>query len=454
MNSETDNKKTPLLLIISDQILLKAANQVLFQTIRGYLDHGFRVNLILNGDSGHEEKNIAKIEDLFPDDIENINLKYYSIPLLRTFKFCQILFKKFKVYIKSEINKKLQVALLESNQISGFEGTRTRFTFISDFKFMLSIHASKKLSLQEIKREKPTVICGFEVAGAVVGEAISRKIKVPFFTKYMGTIVYPYIQQNRLNEVKPYMKGLKVKADLYFMLNDGTKGDKVLSYFDIPKDKIRFKIDGVDKEKFKNLSTKKDARKELDLNLKEMDFLCLCLSNHNAPYKRLDRAVRAVSEASKVNPRIKLVLVGEGLNTSSLKELSSSLEATNNILFKSKISHQDVPVIMSASDCYLNTNDVSNLSHTVLEAMSAGMPVISMNDGSLDQIIDNNINGILVNPSNCHEELPKAILELLDNREKLIKIGANAQNYALENFKTWKEKNSIEVLEVKEKLRI
>ena len=114
----------------------------------------------------------------------------------------------------------------------------------------------------------------------------------------------------------------------------------------------------------------------------------MCLSNHNAGYKRLDRAVRAVCKISKKYKKIKLILVGQGTYTFSLKKLSDSQQGGENIIFLPKVDHNEIPIILGASDLYLNTNDVSNLSHPVLEAMTAGTPIISMDDGSLDDLVN------------------------------------------------------------------
>ena len=101
----------------------------------------------------------------------------------------------------------------------------------------------------------------------------------------------------------------------------------------------------------------------------------MCLSNHNAGYKRLDRAIRAVSQLGKKHQDLKLILVGNGSNTAALKNLAAEL-GQENIIFLPKLSYEKVPLILRAAHVYLNTNDESNLSHPVLEAMTCGTAVI------------------------------------------------------------------------------
>ena len=133
--------------------------------------------------------------------------------------------------------------------------------FLSDLNFKLKWSAAYRKARDVSKVFKPNLICGFEVGGAVPAARLASDLKVPFFTKYMGTIVYPYIKENQLYKVKPYLKGLSVGANLHFMHNDGTKGDKVLQYLGVNKKSIRFTIDGVDKQKFKHLLNSSACRK-------------------------------------------------------------------------------------------------------------------------------------------------------------------------------------------------
>jgi glycosyltransferase involved in cell wall biosynthesis len=140
--------------------------------------------------------------------------------------------------------------------------------------------------------------------------------------------------------------------------------------------------------------------------------------------------------------------VGNGQNTPQLKALASELSCDKNVHFIHKVAHVDVPILLNSVDIYLNTNDQSNLSHPVLEAMVAGKPVISMDDGSLDGILRNGETGILVPPSICETELPVALLRLAENPSERRRLGDNAQDFAVRTFYSWAEKSALETNEV------
>ena len=83
-----------------------------------------------------------------------------------------------------------------------------------------------------------------------------------------------------------------------------------------------------------------------------------------------------------------------------------------------------MPLILNLADVYLNTNDVSNLSHPVLEAMISGTAVVSMADGSLDGVIESGKTGLLIDPhTSVSSQLPEAIGALYKDRKLLNRLG-------------------------------
>lgn len=63
---------------------------------------------------------------------------------------------------------------------------------------------------------------------------------------------------------------------------------------------------------------------------------------------------------------------------------------------------------------------------TVLEAMRAGKPVISTNHGGAKEVINDHNNGFLISPGDV-ESFTKILQFVVENRDKLTKIGSNAK---------------------------
>ena len=68
----------------------------------------------------------------------------------------------------------------------------------------------------------------------------------------------------------------------------------------------------------------------------------------------------------------------------------------------------------------------------VLEAMACGTPVISTMCGGPEELIENSGGGMLVSTFN-ENELSKAIIELLEDNSKRVKMGKCAAEYIAKN---------------------
>ena len=115
-----------------------------------------------------------------------------------------------------------------------------------------------------------------------------------------------------------------------------------------------------------------------------------------------------------------------------LKDLTFKHQISNQVIFEGYSNN--VAEIMRESDIYIMTSRFEGLPMVLLEAMSQGMACISYDckTGPSD-IIDNDINGILVEDQN--ENAMSQKLNILINLPELrIKLANNAIN-SLDRFK-------------------
>jgi glycosyltransferase involved in cell wall biosynthesis len=59
-------------------------------------------------------------------------------------------------------------------------------------------------------------------------------------------------------------------------------------------------------------------------------------------------------------------------------------------------------------------------------------------------VIANGENGVLIDYQKVHEELPKAIVTLLEDDEGRSKLGRAARQYAMGTYQTWDERIEME----------
>ncbi len=69
----------------------------------------------------------------------------------------------------------------------------------------------------------------------------------------------------------------------------------------------------------------------------------------------------------------------------------------------------------------------------LLEAMAAGRPVVATKVGGIISIVQDRLNGLLVEPSDPHR-LAEAIYDIIKNREVAQRFAQNARRTVIERF--------------------
>ena len=108
---------------------------------------------------------------------------------------------------------------------------------------------------------------------------------------------------------------------------------------------------------------------------------------------------------------------------------SEKLKIDDRLLFAGSISN--AAQLLSAFDVYVCSSIKEGLPYTILETMRAGLPIVSTNVGAIPEVINNNKNGLLVEPKNP-EALAEKIKYLIDNPGIAKQLGENAKEKAKE----------------------
>jgi len=93
--------------------------------------------------------------------------------------------------------------------------------------------------------------------------------------------------------------------------------------------------------------------------------------------------------------------------------------------------------ILAIGDLFLLTSEYESFGLAALEAMAAGVPVISTNAGGLPEINENGVTGYLSNIGDI-DSMSSHAIHLLSDPEKLAKFKANAyaqaQKFDIQNI--------------------
>ena len=131
------------------------------------------------------------------------------------------------------------------------------------------------------------------------------------------------------------------------------------------------------------------------------------------------------------HPAVRLWVIGSGQLRTRLEKQARMLGIQNDVVFMG--SRTDVPVILNALHLFVLCSFSEGLSITLLEAMSAGLPIVATNVGGNSEVIEHGKSGLLVE-SDRPEDLAHSILKLIANKDLAKKMGITASQRFMEQF--------------------
>lgn len=204
-------------------------------------------------------------------------------------------------------------------------------------------------------------------------------------------------------------------------------GEYVRKAYNRPSRVVR---SGVDIERFSNASGEA-FRKKQGL---ENDFVLLQVGNLELNKRQAD-AIKALQILSKRNSGIKLVFDGGGRQTDLIR-LSEQLGVKDKVLYVRSANDEELAEVYAACDAFVFPAQIT-WGLAVVEAMATAKPVIVSKRCGASEIIQNGINGFVVDHAKP-EEIAKVVQMLVDDHRLRNEVGRNAREY-VKSCLSWKK---------------
>lgn len=184
---------------------------------------------------------------------------------------------------------------------------------------------------------------------------------------------------------------------------------------------------GVDLPVVSNLD-RLSNRHKLGISNDEVVAVCVSRLTREKGYFLLAEAMRALPA---LRHRMKLLVVGDGPDRTSIEEALAGLEGVEVIF----LGHRnDVGSILCAADFFIFPSLHENLSNALLEAMSYGLPVVASAVGGNTEVVDHG-GGMLVSIEDPIS-LAQAITKYVDDETLRHEDGIRARRVVEENYTT------------------
>lgn len=127
-------------------------------------------------------------------------------------------------------------------------------------------------------------------------------------------------------------------------------------------------------------------------------------------------------------PEASLCIAGTGSEEQRLRDLATEWKLSN-VHFLGHVRHEDLPVIYSQCDIFVNASRVDNFPGALLEAAGAGLVVVSTAAGGIPIMFRNGKDALLVEPGDW-EGLSAAIERILECPSLASNLAAEAGSIA------------------------
>jgi glycosyltransferase involved in cell wall biosynthesis len=114
------------------------------------------------------------------------------------------------------------------------------------------------------------------------------------------------------------------------------------------------------------------------------------------------------------------------------------------VRFLGAVPHRDIFKYFSIADVFLSLYDVSNLGNPLLEAMWAGLPIVTIDDRSTDELLQDGESVFLIPHKQLEEQLPLKVRTLLTNESLRRQMAERSKKIAEDKILSWEDRMRLE----------
>lgn len=290
-------------------------------------------------------------------------------------------------------------------------------------------------AIRKIIRDfKPDIVHTHAAKAGAIGRIAAIRSKVPIVVHtFHGHVFDGYFSPLKTKVFVFIERWLAKKSSGIVAISDLQKKDLSEVYKITSPEKIRIIPLGFDLEKFQNNLTENRLETRNCYGV-EKDEIALAIVGRLAPIKNHElflNALRIVQ--SKSTKKIKVFIVGDGLEREKLEEISSAIPQNEqfSIIFTSWI--KEIDKFNAGMDIFCLTSLNEGTPVSLIEAQASNIPIVSTDVGGVKDVILENETGFLV-PSGNVDLFAEKLLTLIENENIRKKMSQNGWTYVRERY--------------------
>lgn len=247
---------------------------------------------------------------------------------------------------------------------------------------------------------KPSIITGiYEIPHGLLAVIAGKLLHKPSAVSIIGNPAYSKLR-----------KGFRMKITMWILKNanfitvTGSNSKQFLISKGVTEEKVLILPNTLDFSTFK-----KQINPE-----KKYDIISLGrISNE----KHVELIVKIVAKLKIEMPELKAAIAGSGPELEKIKESVKQLELDKTIDILGYIPDEQLEGFYNSGRLFVLTSETEGFPRTIVQAAACGVPVVASRVGDIDDIIENNVNGFLVEQYNDVNSYTKFILRLLNDHK-------------------------------------
>ena len=247
----------------------------------------------------------------------------------------------------------------------------------------------------------------FAVPTGPLGVRVSLKFGVPNILSIHGGDIYDPTKKFSPHKwwiFRDCIKNVLNRSDYVIAQSNNTKSNAEKYY---PN---KNKIDVIPLP-YENIDFIEVPREELEM---DPDAIYLISVGRMVKRKGYDNLLKALAEIN--DNKVKLIIIGEGPEKETLLQIIKDENLGNRVLLPGFVTEDVKFQYLKCADLYVLSSVHEGFGIVLQEAMQVGLPILATNYGGQTDIIEDRINGLLVE-GNSVDALVNGIKQMLENKE-------------------------------------
>jgi len=288
-------------------------------------------------------------------------------------------------------------------------------------KSMYPTAAVRERVLELVAEERPDmVLFGAAAPLALMGRAIERRTGVPYAAFTHGVELWA----GQVPVTRRLLAQVARKAALVTCVSHWAAGELRQMVGSGPR--IELLPPGIDRDRYHPGVSDAAVRERHGLD----DHPVICCVSRLTLRKGQDKVIRALPWILREIPEARFLVVGTGPDLERLQNLAVRKKVADRVIFAGEVSGDVLPEYFRAGDVFAMPCRTRKLGLEVeafgavfLQASAVARPAIAGDSGGAPEAVVHGETGLVVD-GNEVDEVAEAVLELLGEPEKAVKLGA------------------------------